>query len=175
MIAPAITDSLSPDFYLNAVVMGRYCEDQWGPANDGVGVRFKYSIFADPQLVCFFPPVIPGETDGDQLGVSLQDAIEKMAGTIIPPTTFKELRMNHQWIFGGPMSPSLVQRMREHPGTLFTLANTLGVRALWGDEAFWTRYRTRFMSDSITGGGTWISYFEHPNNIVRLMLVPARR
>lgn len=175
VIAPAITDSLSPDFYFNAILMGKFCEDQWGPGRDGVNVRFKYSIFADPQIVSFFPPILPGETDPDAAGIALQDALEKLGGTIVQPSSYRELRLNHQWIFGGAMSPSLTQRCREHPGTLFTLANTMGVRALWGDEAFWVRYRARFMSETMTGGGTWLGYFEHPNNIVRLLLVPARR
>jgi hypothetical protein len=173
VIAPAITDSLSPDFYLNALVIGRYCEDMWGKGP--LAARFKYSIFADPQLVQFFPPVMPNETDSDQLGVNLQDTIEKLGGTIIEPSTYKEIRQNHQWLFGGPMSPALVQRAREHPGTLFTVANTLAVRALWGDQAFWDRYLTRFMSDKVTGGPQWIEYFEAPSNIVRLLLVPSQR
>jgi hypothetical protein len=173
VIAPAITDSLSPDFYLNALVIGRYCEDMWG--RGPLAARFKYSIFADPQLVEFFPPVMPNETDSDQLGVNLQDTIEKLGGTIIEPSTYKEIRQNHQWLFGGPMSPALVQRSREHPGTLFTVANTLAVRALWGDQAFWDRYLARFMSDHVTGGPQWIEYFEAPTNIVRLLLVPAQR
>ncbi|MBI1796447.1 MAG: insulinase family protein [Candidatus Eisenbacteria bacterium] len=175
VIAPAITDSLSPDFYMNCLLIGHYCEDRWGPAQPPIVTRFKYSIFADPQLAQFFPPVRTDENDADQLGVGLQDGIEILATTIIEPRTYHEIRVNHQWVLGGPLSPGLVQRCREHPGTLFTIANTLAVRALWGDAAFWKRYLDRFMSPSITGGGTWTAYFQSPDNIVRMLLVPAKR
>ena len=73
-----------------------------------------------------FPPLLPNETDADQLGVNLQDGVEKLSGTIIDPRTYMELRVNHQWVFGGPLWPGFMQRAREHPGTLFTIANTLG-------------------------------------------------
>lgn len=175
VIAPALGDSLSPSFYLNALLIGRYCEENWGPAPSPLPSRFRYPICADPQIVQFFPPVRPDETDADQLGVTLQDAVEALAGTVVDPDIFEELRVNHAWILGGPMTPSLRARMRDHPGTLHTLASTMAVRALWGSEAFWARYLARFMDPHIAGGERWADHFQSPTNIVRLLLTPPTR
>jgi hypothetical protein len=175
VIAPAITDSLSPDFYLNALLIGRYCEDKWGPGPQTVPARFRYSLLADPQLVQFFPPIGPREGDADQLGMVFQDQIEKLAISVMPPNVFDEVRQRHLWILGGAMPPEVMQSMRKNPATLATLANTLAMRALWGSDRFWERYRRRFMSQSAAEGSEWTDYFESPDHIVRLLLVPAKR
>lgn len=175
IIAPALDDSLHPSFYLNALFISRFCEQRWGAAPAPLPGRFRYPIFADPTLVQIFPPVRPGETDADQLGVMLQDAIEALAVSIVDPVIFEELRVNHAWILGGPMTPPFRARIREHPGTLHTLASTLAVRALWGTEAFWARYRDRFLDPRVTSGERWADHFQAPDRIVRLLLTPARR
>jgi len=175
VISPALEDSLHPDFYFNALIIGRYCEQQWGKAPQPLPSRFRYPIMADPQLVEFFPPVGADETDADQLGVILQDAVEALSVSIVDPAILEELRINHVWILGGPMTPSLLARMREHTGTLHTLASTLAVRALWGSDDFWARYRARFMNPHGTRGERWGSYFQAPDHIVRLLMVPSRR
>ena len=112
-------------FYFNALIIGRYCEQQWGKAPQPLPSRFRYPIMADPQLVEFFPPVRADETDADQLGVILQDAVEALSVSIVDPAILEELRINHVWILGGPMTPSLLARMREHTGTLHTLASRI--------------------------------------------------
>jgi hypothetical protein len=173
VIDPAITDSLHPSFYLNSLLIGRYCDENWGAPPSPLPGRFRYPILADPQLAQFFPPPPPGETDADQLGIILQDAVEGLANSVVDPDILKELRVNHAWILGGPLTPTLRARMREHPGTLHTLASTLAVRALWGDDAFWERYLARFMDPHAPGGDRWADYFQAPGNIVRLLLTPA--
>jgi peptidase M16-like protein len=174
IIAPALTDTLHPNFYLNAQVIGRVCTDMWGPAPP-LSVRFRYPVFADPDLVQFFPPIPANETDPDQVGVAFQDAMEKMAITVIQMSTFDEVRENNRWLFGGAFTPMLMERMRSHSGNLHTLASTLAVRALWGSEEFWARYLARFVEPNATGGGQWTDYFQLPNHIVRLLLTPAPR
>jgi len=173
VISPAVTDSLHPSFYLNALLIGRYCEENWGPAPSPLPARFRYPIFADPQIAQFFPPVRPAETDADQLGVMLQDGIETLANSVVDPDILKEIRVNHAWILGGPMTPSLRARIQQHPGTLHTLASTMAVRALWGDDAFWRRYLERFMDPRATGGEHWADHFQSPDNIIRVLLTPA--
>jgi len=175
VISPAITDSLHPSFYLNALLIGRYCEETWGAAPAPLPARFRYPIFADPQIAQFFPPLRADETDADQLGITLQDAVEGLSGSVVDPDILKELRVNHAWILGGPLTPSLRARIREHPGTLHTLASTMAVRALWGSDAFWDRYLTRFMDPRATGGERWSDHFQAPANIVRLLLTPPSR
>jgi hypothetical protein len=93
----------------------------------------------------------------------------------VDPAVFEELRVNHAWVLGGPMTPPFRARVREHTGTLHTLATTLAVRAMWGGEEFWTRYRGRFMNARIAGGDRWAAYFSAPDHIIRLLFTPAQR
>jgi hypothetical protein len=174
IIAPAITDSLHPNFYLNAVVIGRFCEGLWGAAEPPLLIRFRYPVLADAQLVQFFPPVAPGETDAGQMGVAMNDAVARMAESAVGRQTFDDQRLNNQWIFGGALTPSFQQRLRQHSGTLHTLASTLAVRALWGSEEFWAQYLARFLDPKLTGGERWADYFQSPDHIVRLLLTPAK-
>lgn len=175
IIAPAITDTLHANFYLNSLLIGQFCEREWGAAEAPLTFRSRYPILADPQLVQFFPPVAPGETDPGQVGVAFQDAVEKLAVTVVGMATFDELRLNHQWLFGGALTPSLLRRVRLHSGTLHTLASTLAVRALWGSGEFWDRYLARFTNPRRTGGARWTDYFQSPDHIVRLLLIPTKR
>ena len=175
VIAPAISDSLHPSFYFNALLIGRYCEQQWGKAPSPLPARFRYPIFADPQIAQFFPPLRPDETDADQLGVTLQDAVEGLSGSIVDPDILTEVRVNHAWILGGPMTGMLRERMRQHPGTLHTLASTMAVRALWGNEGFWNLYLMRFMDPRTPGGDRWGPYFQSPDKIIRVLLTPPAR
>jgi hypothetical protein len=175
VIAPAITDSLHPSFYFNALLIGRYCEQNWGKAPAPLPARFRYPIFADPQIAQYFPPLRPDETDADQLGVTMQDEVERLSGSIVDPDILSEVRVNHAWILGGPMTPPLRARAREHPGTLHTLASTLAVRALWGSDGFWNLYLMRFLDPRGPGGERWSSYFQSPDKVIRVLLAPAAR
>jgi hypothetical protein len=175
IIAPAITDSLHADFYLNSLVLGRFCEDIWGPAPPPLTVRFRYAVFADPQLAQFFPPVAPDAVDPDQLGVAFQDLIKKLAVSVVSKESFDETRLNYQWVLGGELTPSFLQRVRQHSGTLHTLASTLAVRALWGSEEFWVRYLARFNNPDATDGTRLGDYFRSPDNFVQLLIMPAKQ
>src|SRR5438093_1542124 len=57
IIAPALTDTAHPEFYLNALVIGSLCKDQWDPPAPPLTTRFKYSALDDPDLVRIYPPV----------------------------------------------------------------------------------------------------------------------
>jgi len=175
VLAPALDDSLHPNFYLNALFIGRFCEQRWGKAPPPLPGRFRYPVLADPTIVQIFPPARPNETDADQLGVVLQDAIEALAVAVIDPKVFEELRVNNVWILGGPMTPPFRAHIREHSGTLNTLASTLALRALWGSDEFWTRYRERFLAPGVSGGDIWADHFQAPDQLVRLLLTPVKR
>ena len=174
IIAPAITDSLHPNFYLHALLIGHFCEGLWGPAQAPLSLRFRYPILGDAQLVQFFPTVVPGETDANQMGVAMREAVERLAVSTVGRETLDDLRLNNQWIFGGALTPAFRRRMRQHSGTLHTLASTLAVRALWGSDDFWARYLARFVNPDLTGGERWTEYFQSPDHMVRLLLTPAK-
>ena len=175
VIAPAITDSLHPYFYLSSLVIGRYCEEAWGKAPAPLPARFRYPVLADPQIVQFFPPVRPDAPDPEEMGNLLLDAVETLAGSVVEPAMFEELRVNHAWVLGGPLTPPLRERVRQHAGTLQTLASSMALRALWGSEAFWATYRQHFMDSRLTGGDDWIVPFQTPQRQIRLLLTPAKR
>lgn len=175
VLAPALNDSLHPSFYLSALFIGRVCDQRWGKAPPPLPGRFRYPVLADPTIVQIFPPVRPNEIDADQLGIALQDALEALADAVIDPKVFDDLRVTNAWILGGPMTPTFRAHIREHAATLNTLASTLAMRALWGSEAFWARYRERFLSPGVSGGDIWTDYFQAPDHLVRLLLTPAKR
>ena len=64
--------------------------------------------------------------------------------------------------------------MREHAGSLHTLASTMAVRALWGNDAFWARYLARFTRPRPAGIPRWTDYYKAPEHIIRLLFTPAR-
>jgi len=176
VLAPALGDSLHPSFYLTTLIIGRYCEMQWGAPLPPLPGRSRYPILADPQVAQFFPPIRPDETDADRVGLSQQSAVEGLAAATIDPDAVREVRDKHLWILGGPMAPSMLDHIRTSAGTLNTLASTLAVRALWGNEEFWARYRERFMDPDAIDAKRWVSYFQVAGDrVVRLLLTPARR
>ena len=175
VIAPALSDTLHPSFYINSLLIGRYCEQRWGAAPPPLPGRFRYPIFADAQFVQLFPPVASGETDADQVGIAVQDMIETLAVTVLDPTMMTEIRRNQQWVLGGLTTPEFRARIREQSGTLHTLASSMAVRALWGSEDFWAEYRRRFLDLKTPSGDMWASYFQSPDKLVRLLLTPPRR
>ncbi len=175
IIAPPIEDPMHASFYLNSLFIGKFCDSRWGAAPSPLPGRFRYAIFADPTIAQLFPPVAPGETDADQLGIAVQDAVEALSVTIVDPSSFEELRLNHAWIFGGRLTPPFLTRIRQHTGTLHTLASTLAVQALWGSEEFWDGYLQRFLDPKVASGERWADYFQKPDHVVRLLLTPANR
>lgn len=175
IIAPPLDDPMHPSFYFHSLFIGRFCDSRWGRPPEPLPGRFRYAIFADPTIAQIFPPVADGETDADQLGIAVQDAVEALSVTIVNPTEMEEVRVNHAWIFGGTLTPPFLTRIRQHTGTLHTLASTLAVRALWGSEEFWDGYLQRFMDPKSAGGERWADYFQHPDHVVRLLLTPAGR
>ena len=175
VLAPALDDPLHPSFYLNALFIGHFVEKRWGPPPRPLPGRFRYPVLADPTIVQIFPTVRRDETDADQLGVTLQDAIEAMADMVIDPAIFNDLRVNNVWILGGPMTPTFRARVRENSGQLHSLASTLAMRALWGSEEFWARYRGRFMDPDMSDGDRWVEHFQAPDRLVRLLLTPVKR
>lgn len=172
IISPPITDPQHANFYLNALVLGEFADQEWGQAEPPLPYRFRYPVLADPQLVQFFPPVPPGPTDLQVAGGLVHELIQKLAVTAVGNSTFQEMRTNHQWLFGGPFPPVLKSHMGGHAGSLHTLAVTLAVRAMWGSDAFWKQYLTRFLEKRQSGAEFWIDYYQAPANMVRLQLNP---
>ena len=176
VIAPALDDPLHPSFYLSVLVIGRMCDLRWGAAPPPLPGRSRYPMFADPRFVQFFPPVQRHETDADQLGVTLQTAVQDIVKLNLDPESVEDLRDKHAWVLGGQMTPRILEHVSGDAAALHTLASTIAVRALWGSEEFWAHYRERFLDPDAVDAEQWVTYFETTGNrLVRLLLTPPKR
>jgi len=144
VIAPALTDSLHPAFYIAALLLASSTLEQWGPALPPLSSRFEYRLFDDPSLVRYYPSPDRGDVKGASLSSTLATLSSQMQESLIPVEMVAQLRENIEWLFGGKLQPSLLQQLQREPTSLGTLANSAAVRELWGGEAFWSRYRQRF-------------------------------
>jgi hypothetical protein len=173
VIAPALTDSLNPSFYLSTLLMGDECQQTWGAAKAPLTTHFMSPFFADPALAHFFPPVSAKETDASALGRALDAALESLRGAIVREDNYTDVRANSIWLLGGPMAPMMVATVRKAPAGLQMLATSMAARALWGSEEFWAVYRRRFMDRRASGVGRWALYAQAPEHRVELLFVPA--
>jgi hypothetical protein len=138
-----------------------------------VGAPFHYSIFDDPRLAHFSPP-IEGKRDPlkqvlDNFALSVGDA----GNSKLPDSAPQALWRGVDWLLGGPMPPEVIGAIREPGGGLSTLASTAASRELLGGESFWSGYRLRFKAAFFGPLGQWIAYFESPAHRVELALVPG--
>src|SRR5262249_10332599 len=61
LIAPALDDTTHAAFYLQLALVGAHCSRSWGRPDAPLTSRFYYSIFDDPEMARFYPPVSPAE------------------------------------------------------------------------------------------------------------------
>jgi len=170
LVAPALTDTLHPSFYLMALVLGSQATGMWsGPG--GQQSRFRYSILDDPDLVRFFPPALSMVFSLDQMAImwdTLTGAYDKMT---VEMDQVMRIHSAVEWLLGGPMAEPVARRVRTDPALLYRVCSAGATRELWGGEAFWSEYRRRF--DPRAGGGTaWASYLQDPAHRILLLYQP---
>src|SRR5262249_49290795 len=73
--SPALTDSLHPAFYLGMLITGPGVINSWGQPTPPLVSRFQYSIFDEPEVVRFYPPVRADATDPDVLAGALYEQL----------------------------------------------------------------------------------------------------
>jgi hypothetical protein len=174
VIAPALEDSLHPSFYLNALLFGSHFNHVWLREAEGqVPNRWHYAVFDEPDLMRIFPMVDKGTTSTDQLGSSVEGALNTFSQLIVTTEPYEEVRASVLWMLGGPMPPALSSRAPRDPSLLTVMARTMATRALWGGETFWSTYRRRFESEKPGHLGEWLAYFKDPKHQVRLLMLPA--
>jgi hypothetical protein len=172
VIAPAITDSTHPGFYLGVVLLGTLAKDAWGDPKP-LSTRFQYSIFSDPDLALFYPEMRRRFPEPDELGAALDALSSRLLGTIVDASTYEDLRDNLAWQFGSPMSKRLLRRMQTESPALQTLAKATALRSLWMGEDFWAGYLER-LNRELAGAYDRIStYVIDPAHQVRLVIRPT--
>ena len=174
LIVPALQDSMHPAFYMQLVLAGGHCLDTWGPPEPPLTSRFQYSIFDDPEMARFYPPVAPGETAPLPLDFTLVHTLKELAVMSIRRSSYQAVWRGVDWLLGGPLPPGIVDRVLAEPGALHTLCSGMAVRELWGGETFWSQYRKRFEQAIDQPYPDWYWRLTSQQYLVTLLFVPGR-
>jgi hypothetical protein len=145
----------------------------WGRAEAPLTSRFQYSLFDDPEIARFYPPIENGAVEPVTLFKAFRDVADALEKTIITPEVESPLLRGVIWLLGGAMSPELLERAAHDPSVLGTLSTNQAVRELWGGEPFWSRYRTRFIAHQ-QPYRAWMDYLFDSSHRVGLVLTPRR-
>lgn len=174
-IAPALTDSLHPSFFMAMLVLGGQAREAWGPPTPPLGTRFSYAILDDPGFARLYPKAVAqGAPDPHSLTAATNEMIDDLLVSSILRDTYDGFRLNMLWMMGGEMPRPLAVGVRLDPAALNVLCTSLASQALWGDEAFWGEYRRRFDFTVSPGFGAWAGWLKDPAHQARLLLVPKR-
>jgi hypothetical protein len=173
--APALTDSLHPDFLIATLMLGGQAAQTFGGPEAPLTTRFQYNVFDDPTLVRFYPELDEGARSDRDLDAAMQQLFIDFRARTITGDLKRALWRGVDWLLGGPVPPEMMPRVLQDLGTLHTVCLTAAIRELWGGEAFWAGYRARFRSTAGPDQPYWIAWFRSPQNAVRVVLVPDRR
>jgi hypothetical protein len=174
LIAPALDDTTHPGFYMELALVGAHCAKSWGPPEPGLNARFHYSLFDDPDLARFYPPVGPSETDPELLRLSFTNTLNDLSARQVTPASYMALWRGLNWLLGGPMPTEIFERVLREPGALHTLTTSTAVRELWGGEPFWSEYRRRFQRTVGTPYRLWYARMMSTRYMVDLLFVPRK-
>ena len=173
VIAPEVTDADHPEFYLAMLLMGSRARSLWGAQVPPLSSRFKFSLFDDPDLVRFYPPMDPEQGDTTWVAARLEEVIDPMARTVLPPDVVDGLKRGVYWMLGGPMMPDMQVQSRTDTAVLANLTSSMAMRALWQPESFWADYRRRFGSIQTVPLDAWTRYAIQRSHQVRLAMPAA--
>lgn len=173
LIAPALQDSMHPAFFMEVALVGGHCSKSWGPPETPLASRFHYSIFDDPEMARFYPPV-PGGADAALLSVSFVNTLNDLSRKLVGPSSYIALWRGVDWLLGGPLPTEIFERALREPGALHTLCTGTAVRELWGGEPFWSRYRERFQKAVGNPYAEWYKRMLAREYMVNLLFVPAK-
>ena len=171
--SPALTDSLHPAFYLGMLVTGPAVTRAWGPATPPLTTRFQYSLFDEPELVRFYPPVRADATDPDLVAGALYEMLMVVGGQNVMANILVRLKHSVGWLLGGELPSELRARMRTDASGLGTLSSGVAARALWMGDTFWSDYAARF-ERLLIGHNFFYERITKPEHQAVLLLTPAR-
>jgi hypothetical protein len=159
---------------MELVLVGGHCVRRWGPPEAPLTTRFNYSLYDDPELARFYPPVGPAETDPALLRISFANTLNELSSVKVTPDSYYALWRGLDWLLGGPIPTEIFDRVLREPGALHTLATGTAVRELWGGEPFWSQYRERFQRSVGTPYPEWYRRMLAPRFMVNLLFVPGK-
>ena len=173
VLAPALTDSLHPSFYLNTLVMHSYFDEIWRSDTDN-GTHFFYALIDEPDLARIVPPPNPKNATVEALSFMIEGSVAGLFREVITQEDYDVVRNRALWIVGGAMVSSMLVQARTQPAQWHTLARSMAARELRGGEAFSSDYRRRFETQRIGALDTWGNYYASREKQVRLLVVPGR-
>jgi hypothetical protein len=165
---------MHPAFFMEVALVGGHCSKRWGPPEPPLVSRFHYSIFDDPEMARFYPPVGPREADAALLSLSFVHTLNELSGRLVSPSSYAALWRGVDWLLGGPIPTEIFERVLREPGALHTLCTGTAVRELWGGEPFWSQYRDRFQKAVGNPYPEWYKRMLAPRYVVSLLFVPAK-
>jgi hypothetical protein len=172
VLAPALTDSTHPAFYMAAMVLGSMCEEAWNQNAREPQPRFQFALVDEPELLRLFPPVPEAEGDPGRLVYRLRSMTDQLPVLIIPEPAFVKLRTSVSTVLGGPMPPEQRLILAQNPGVLHTLARGQATCELRMGPAFWDEYRRRLERVHHSRLSTWQAWMDAPDHEVVLLLSP---
>ena len=175
LVAPALSDTLHPSFFMALLVLGGQAKVSWGPPVRPLLTRFQYSLLDDPGFARLYPPVAPRQPpDPRGPAATLNQLVDDLLASAIQREIYEDLRHNLLWMMGGPMPQALVDGMRRDPAALNVLCTSLASQALWGNEVFWAGYRRRFGTSVSPAFDFWANWLRDPGHQVTLLRAPKR-
>ena len=170
--SPALTDSLHPAFYLGMLVTGPGVITTWGQPKAPLVSRFQYSLFDEPELVRFYPPLGPDAADPELLSGALYGQLVILGGQLADKTVLDGIRHSVGWLLGDAIPSEIMTRLKRDPGGLATISNGMATRALWMGDAFWADYLRRFQTLKI-GHNYFYEWLSDKSHQTTLLFTPA--
>jgi len=170
---PALADTLHPAFYLGVLVTGAAAISAWGPPQPPLVSRFQYSLYDEPELVRFYPPVPADTREPSAVSAEVTNVLSDVGGQMVTGDVLAGVRRSVRWLLGGELPPEVSSRLATDTGGLATLSNGYATRALWLGDAFWATYLKRFDRCKI-GHSYFHSWLEDPVHQTALLLTPIK-
>jgi len=170
--SPALSDTLHPAFYLSMLITGPGMVTTWGPPSPPLVSRFQYSLYDEPELVRFYPPLPQNTTDPDQISTVLFGQLLVLGGQIANSSTLDGVRRSVAWLLGGEIPREIMTRLRADPGALATISNGMVTRALYLGDGYWADYLRRFRELRI-GHNYFYEWMADAKHQTTLLLTPT--
>jgi hypothetical protein len=171
VLAPALSDTTHPSFYLASMVFGSLCQDQWNRGS-ATPSRYQFALVDEPELFRMFPDVPKTEGDPGRLVYLLKVGTDVLPTLVIPDDDFEQMRRSVIVVLGGAMPKEQRAAVTGNPGMLHSLARGQAACELRMGPEFWARYRERLARIHSSTVSTWKDWFEAPAHQVVLLLTP---
>jgi peptidase M16-like protein len=175
VLAPALSDTLYPSYFLAMLMISQHTADKWGPALPPLTTRFSYPVLDDPTMARFYPKLDANQKDLQALGEEFANTQDELAGMIVTAGAEQAVINSAQWLLGGPMPLQLVDRIRADPAALNEVCVDDALRGLLGSDGFWAEFRERLNPMRVPGPSNWNDYVSDPTHLARVLLVPGGR